>query len=184
MVTAASVSGAAVVDASCPASPPATARDPCLGSRRLPHHRHRPRRPPRRRRPPRATLGRRRGVHGAIEWSIGWLMHRRRLARDYEMRPHRSEAMRDDRLHGPPPHRRSHPELARNLTRDQTRISGPNAQSGSEVTEGSDVSVSSRARVALPYTPSADGTWSQFWSHSSVAGAVHRHTRLPTGARW
>lgn len=28
-----------------------------------------------------------------IERSIGWLMHHRRLARDYETRPHRSEAM-------------------------------------------------------------------------------------------
>jgi transposase len=28
-----------------------------------------------------------------IERSIGWLMHRRRLARDYEMHPHRSEAV-------------------------------------------------------------------------------------------
>lgn len=36
---------------------------------------------------------------------------------------------RDDRPHGPQTHRRSHPELARNLTRDQTRITGPNAQS-------------------------------------------------------
>ncbi|MEV0937772.1 transposase [Streptomyces phaeochromogenes] len=31
--------------------------------------------------------------HWAIERSIKWLMHRRRLARDYETRPYGSEAM-------------------------------------------------------------------------------------------
>ncbi|WTS36303.1 transposase [Streptomyces sp. NBC_00111] len=29
----------------------------------------------------------------AVERTFGWLVHRRRLARDYETHPHRSEAM-------------------------------------------------------------------------------------------
>ncbi len=54
-----------------------------------------------------------------IERSIGWLMHHRRLARDYETHPHRSEAMiqlamidfMTRRLTG-----ENHPQLARTLT--------------------------------------------------------------------
>ncbi|MGQ4388061.1 transposase [Streptomyces sp. SAS_270] len=63
-----------------------------LGGRRLPHHGHRPRRP--HRRPARGARGftiipRR----WTIERSIGRLMHHRHLARDYETRPHRTDAM-------------------------------------------------------------------------------------------
>lgn len=66
-----------------------------------------------------------------IERSIGWLMHHRRLARDYERHPHRSEAM----IHlamidliAPQTHRRSHPQLARNLTGTKHESARPNAQ--------------------------------------------------------
>ncbi|WTX01377.1 transposase [Streptomyces canus] len=70
-----------------------------MGERRLPHHRHRPRRLPRHRRPPPSTAPP--GARGftiiprrwTIERSIGWLMHHRRLARDYERHPYRSEVM-------------------------------------------------------------------------------------------
>ena len=56
-----------------------------------------------------------------VERTFGWLMLHRRLARDYEALPARSEAHdppRDDRPHGPPRHRRIHPNLARNLKQD------------------------------------------------------------------
>lgn len=51
-----------------------------------------------------------------VERSIGWIMMHRRLARDYETLPARSESHDPpghDRPHGPPPHRREHRLLAR-----------------------------------------------------------------------
>lgn len=51
------------------------------------------------------------------QWTIGrgvgWLMHHRILACDYETHPHRSEAV--IHLMTRPPHQRNHLELARNL---------------------------------------------------------------------
>jgi transposase len=54
-----------------------------------------------------------------VERTFGWLMHHRRLARDYETRPHRSES-RDPggngRPHKPTARPRIDPELARLLS--------------------------------------------------------------------
>ncbi|MGW0645366.1 transposase [Streptomyces badius] len=69
-----------------------------MGRHRLPHQGHRARRPPvhrRRSHPPQPcsegfkVIPRR----WVVERTFGWLMHHRRLARDYETHPHRSEAM-------------------------------------------------------------------------------------------
>ncbi|MFF3488971.1 transposase [Streptomyces sp. NPDC002701] len=59
---------------------------------------HRPRRPPRHRRPSRPARPRLKGFkviprRWVVERTFGWLMHHRRFARDYEIHPHRSEAM-------------------------------------------------------------------------------------------
>ncbi len=96
-----------------------------------------------------------------IERSIGWLMHHRRLTRDHETHPHRfrsHDPPRDDRPHGPQTHRRSHPELARNLTQDHTQIHGPNPQSErpeahrAEVTPGGGRITPRRVNAAGPET--------------------------------
>ncbi|WP_329528501.1 transposase [Streptomyces sp. NBC_01462] len=69
-----------------------------MGRHRLPHQSHRPRRPTRHRRRGCPTRAGRQGFkviprRWIVERTFGWLMHHRRLARDYETHPHRSEAI-------------------------------------------------------------------------------------------
>ncbi|MEU7688091.1 transposase [Streptomyces spectabilis] len=100
-----------------------------------------------------------------IERSIDWLMHHRRLARDYERHPHRSEAM----IHlamidlmARPPHQRNHPKLARHLTdQDQTPTSGPNTQqvTGTRSSPGAARRVWARGRCGRPGAMRWPGRW-------------------------
>ncbi|MFD7897196.1 transposase [Streptomyces sp. NPDC059743] len=64
-------------------------RDQGMDRHRLPHQGHRPQCPPRQRRRSCST----RSQSWVVERTFGWLMHRRRLARDYETHPHRSEVI-------------------------------------------------------------------------------------------
>nr|WP_307628653.1 transposase [Streptomyces turgidiscabies] len=70
-----------------------------MGRRRLPQAPRRACGHPRRRPRNRPTHPRDQGIHPhpqapwAVERTYGWLMLHRRLARDYETHPHRSEAM-------------------------------------------------------------------------------------------
>ncbi len=105
LVTAASVSdnAASVSDNAaasiCLRTPPKAPRiTKNLGRHRRPRQGHRARRPPGRRRRSHRHDPAQRGFkviprRWAVERTFGWLMHHRRLARDYETHPHRSEAM-------------------------------------------------------------------------------------------
>ncbi|MEU1180749.1 transposase [Streptomyces sp. NPDC005820] len=69
-----------------------------MGRRRLPPTPRRARRRPRHRHGNHSTQARDQGVHPipkrwVVERTYDWLMRHRRLARDYETRPARSEAM-------------------------------------------------------------------------------------------
>jgi transposase len=60
-----------------------------------------------------------------IERTLGWLMHHRRLARDYETHPQpigSHDPTRRHQPHDPPPHPRNHPQLARELSQMKQTI--------------------------------------------------------------
>ena len=94
------------------------------------------RRPPRHRRPPRPTPARNQGIQNHPETLDHRAQHRlahappptRPRLRNPPPPLRSHDPPRDDRPHDPPPHRRKHPQLARNLTRNQTHLTERNAQ--------------------------------------------------------
>ncbi len=89
-----------------------------------------------------------------IERTLGWLMHHRRLARDYETHPppiSRRDPTGRHQPHDPPPHPRSHHQLARQLSQmKQTTKNQTLTKRQAEIHSG---------RLLKPWVPRGSTRW-------------------------